>query len=927
KQSPDIMMVINLVSDDPNYDALYLSNYAVLQVQDPLKRVEGVGNINIFGADQYSMRVWLNPRSMFALGLTVDDVNAAIQAQNVQVAAGNIGAPPSPPNTNFQLLVNTKGRLTDPREFDRIIVKRGSNGQLIRLGDVGYAALGAKTYSSTCFLDGRPSAGLAIYQLPGSNAVSTAHAVEKAIQDLSKRFPPGVRYEIGYNPTTFIEQSLSAVFHTLVEAVILVVIVVLVFLQTWRATIIPLLAVPVSLIGTFAVMALLGFSLNNLSLFGLVLAIGIVVDDAIVVVENVERWIEHGLSPREATYKAMDEVSGAVIAIAVVLSAVFIPTALISGITGQFYRQFALTIAVATVISAFNSLTLSPALAAMLLRGHHAKKDPLTRILDLTVGWFFRLFNKAFGGLTTGYAWLVQRLLRLAGLVIVVYLAMLVLTFLGFKLIPSGFIPNQDQGYVVAIAQLPDGASLQRTEQVRAKLEQIALHVPGVAHTVAIPGLSFLDGSIRSNAVSMFATLKPFSERDGHPEQGSLAILGKIQGPAAAIQEAMVLVVPPPPVRGIGNAGGFKLQVEDQRAAGLDALAQATDNLLMAAYKEPGLTGFYSSFRTRVPQFYLNIDRDKAEALDVPIASVFSTLQTYLGSTYVNDFNFLGRTFQVNVQADGPFRAQADAIKQLYTRNNSGGMVPLGTLLDIESRNGPDIVSHYNIYPSANLQGNTKPGTSSGQAIEIMNRLARENLPPQFGYEWTELSLQEILAGNTAIYVFPLAVLFVFLALAAQYESWSLPLTIILIVPLCILSALVGVYIRHLDNNIFTQIGFIVLVGLACKNAILIVEFAKQQIDQGKDRREAALEAAHLRLRPILMTSFAFILGVVPLVFATGAGAEMRQALGTAVFSGMIGVTLFGILFTPIFFSLITKYFGARRPEQPKPVEPALTKV
>jgi hydrophobe/amphiphile efflux-1 (HAE1) family protein len=666
-------------------------------------------------------------------------------------------------------------------------------------------------------------------------------------------------------------------------------------------------------------MAALGFSLNNLSLFGLVLAIGIVVDDAIVVVENVERWIEHGLSPREATYKAMDEVSGAVVAIAVVLSAVFIPTALISGITGQFYRQFALTIAVATLISAFNSLTLSPALAALLLRKHDAKPDPLTRLVELLLGWFFHGFNRGFQAVAGGYAWLVRHLLRLAIVVVIIYLGLLGLTGLGFKTTPTGFIPAQDQGYIVAIGLLPDGASLQRTEAVTHKLEQIALHIPGVGHTVAIPGLSFLDSSNRANAVSMFMTLKSFKDRTSHPDQTSLAILSKVQAQASRIQEAMVLVVPPPPVRGIGNAGGFKLQVQDRRAAGLDALARVTDNLIATAQKQPGLTGFFTSFRTRVPQFYLDIDRDKAEALNVPIESVFSTLQTYLGSTYVNDFNFLGRTFQVNSQADAQFRDQAEKIKSLYTRSNTGSMVPLGTLLNIQERNGPDKVMHYNLYPSADIQGNTKPGTSSGQAIEIMNRLAAENLPPQFGYEWTELSLQEILAGNTAVYIFPLAVLFVFLALAAQYESWALPMAIILIVPMCLCSALAGVRIRAMDNNIFTQIGFVVLVGLACKNAILIVEFAKQQMDTGKDRATAALEAARLRLRPILMTSFAFILGVVPLVVAKGAGAEMRQALGTAVFSGMIGVTLFGILFTPVFFSLIMKFFGPRQPQPERP--------
>jgi multidrug efflux pump len=927
KQSPDIMMVINLTSDSPDYDALYLSNYAVLQLQEPLKRIRGVGDIRIFGAAEYSMRLWLNPEAMFARELTAEEITNAIQAQNVQVAAGNLGAEPAPPGTNFQLILNTKGRLEDPREFEQIIVKRGEDGQLVRLGDVARAELGAETYTGSCYLSGKPSAGMAIFQLPGSNAVSTARAIEHEIAKLAERFPAGLKYTIGYNPTEFIEQSIEAVFHTLFEAVILVVIVVLVFLQTWRATIIPLLAVPVSLIGTFAVMAAMGFSLNNLSLFGLVLAIGIVVDDAIVVVENVERWIERGLAPREATYKAMDEVSGPVVAIAVVLSAVFIPSALISGITGQFYRQFALTIAVATIISAFNSLTLSPALAAMLLRPHGAKKDLVTKFFDFALGWFFRLFNRAFTAMNSGYAAVLRRVVRFSLVALAVYVGFLCLTGLGFRIIPTGFIPPQDQGYLIGIALLPDGASLQRTDVVRKKLEAIALKTPGVANTVTITGFSVLDSSNRANALTMFMPLKSFEERKGHPDETGTAILAKVQAQAAQIQEGLVLVVPPPPVRGIGNAGGFRLWVQDQRAAGLDALAATTTALIAEGSKQPGLTGFFSSFRTKVPQFYLNIDRDKAEALDVPISSVFATLQTYLGSSYVNDFNFQGRTFQVRVQGDAPFRLQPDQIRNLYTRNNEGGMVPLGTLLAIEEINGPDKVSRYNLYPAADIQGNTRPRTSSGQAIETMNRLARETLPEQFGYEWTELSLQEILAGNTAIYIFPLAVLFVFLALAAQYESWSLPMAIILIVPMCLLAALTGVYLRGFDNNIFTQIGFIVLVGLACKNAILIVEFAKQQMEAGKERMEAAVEAAHLRLRPILMTSFAFILGVLPLVVATGAGSEMRQALGTAVFSGMIGVTLFGIFFTPVFFSVIMKFSAKKAPRVQEPApEPVATK-
>jgi multidrug efflux pump len=909
KQSPNIMLVVNLLSDHHTYDALYMANYAVLQIQEVLKRVEGVGNVQIFGASQYSMRLWMDPDKMFARGLVPGDVIAAVTAQNVQVAAGTLGEEPAPPGTNFQLIVNAKGRLTDPKEFERIIVKRGSDGQLVRFGDIGHAELGAQNYVNGSFLSGQPSVGIAIFQLPGANALKTAQNVESEMVRLAKNFPPGLKYEIAYNPTTFISQSISAVIETLFDAIVLVTIVVLIFLQSWRAAIIPLCAVPVSLVGTFAVMKVFGFSLNNLSLFGLVLAIGIVVDDAIVVVENVERWLEDGHSPVEAATKAMDEVSGAVVAIAIVLTAVFVPTALISGITGQFYRQFALTIAVATIISAFNSLTLSPALAALLLRPRSAKKDLLTRGMDFTLGWFFRLFNRGFDATNRVYTWIVGRLVRFALVAVVVYVGLLLLTGLGFKTIPTGFIPTQDQGYLIAVAQLPDGASLQRTEAVRQQLSAAVRKIPGVAYTVEIAGLSALDFTNRSNFLTMFLPLKPFEERAGDPQQKMGAILQKAQAAASKIQDAFVIVLPPPPVQGIGNAGGFKLEIEDRRSAGVEALAAATNNVIAAGEKEGGLVGFFTSLRTQVPQVYLNIDREKAEALDVPIDSVFQTLQAYLGAYYINDFNFLGRTFQVNLQGDSKFRVRPDQIGSLYTRNATGGMVPLGTLLDVQEINAPDKIMHYNLYPAADLNGSTLPGVSSGDAITKMENAAK-SLSDQFGYEWTELSLQEKLAGNTALFIFPLCVLFVFLALAAQYESWSLPLIIILIVPMCLLSALAGVFIRGFDDNIFTQIAFLVLVGLACKNAILIVEFARQQTDAGKGRVEAAVEAARLRLRPILMTSFAFILGVVPLVVATGAGAEMRQVLGTAVFAGMIGVTFFGIFLTPVFFVVITRLTG-----------------
>jgi len=915
KQSPDLMMVVHLLSPKGTYDQAYISNFAFLQIRDPLSRLEGVGNVNVFGAREYSMRIWLNPNKMYARSLTSDDIVSAIQAQNIQVAAGSLGAEPAPPGTELQLTLNTQGRLITPEQFGQIIVKRGDRGEIVYLSDVARTELGAKSYSVASYLDGKPAVALAIFQLPGSNAVRTAHAVRALMNELSKSFPHGLEYTIVYDPTQFIEQSVEAVIHTLFEAVALVLIVVLVFLQTWRATIIPLLAVPVSLIGTFAVMSVFGFSLNNLSLFGLVLAIGIVVDDAIVVVEAVEHNIEQGMSPKEATQKAMDQVGGAVVAIAVVLSAVFIPTAFISGITGQFYRQFALTIAVSTLISAFNSLTLSPALAGLLLKPRDAKKDFLTKAFDLFLGWFFRLFNKVFGAGVIGYVWIVRRLLRYAAIAILFYAGFLVLTYFGFKTVPVGFIPEQDQGYLIAFAQLPDAASLQRSEEVRKQMSEIARGVPGIIHTVEFTGFSGLDGTNRNNTVTAFLPLAPFEERIKNPRLTGGAITGAIRQKFAQIQDARVLVFPPPPVRGIGNAGGFKMQIQDRRGAGLTALQAATDQLIAKASAGHGLVGLFTSFRSQVPQLYLDIDRRKVETLDVPINSVFSTLQSYLGSTYVNDFNFVNRTDQVNVQGDAQFRIRPETIRDLYTRNNKNQMVPLGTVLDIQEITGPDKVMHYNIYPSAEINGNTLPGVSSGQAIDVMEQLAKETLPSQFGYEWTELSLQQILAGNSAVYIFPLCALFVFLVLAAQYESWSLPLAIILIVPMCLFAAISGVLIRGSDNNIFTQIGFVVLIGLACKNAILIVEFAKQQMDEGRNRQEAAVEASRLRLRPILMTSFAFTLGVFPLVRAVGAGSEMRQALGTAVFSGMIGVTFFGIFLTPVFFSVIMKLFaGGKKP-------------
>src|SRR5246127_901671 len=857
KQSPDILMAIGLTSKSNTYTPLYLSNYAYTQILDTLKRIEGVGNVQVFGAQPYSMRVWLNPDLMFSRGLTADDVANAIQAQNIQVAPGGVGAEPARPKTEFQLILNTKGRLITPEQFSRITLKRGNNGQIVYLGDVAKLELGGQSYTSSTYENGTiPAIGIGIFQLPGSNELKTAALVKKAIAEMAKSFPPGMEYSIPYDPTLFTQQSIDAVYETLRDAIILVVIVVMVFLQSWRIAVIPLIAVPVSLIGTLAVMALVGFSLNSLSLFGLVLAIGIVVDDAIVVVENVERWIERGLDPKEASRRAMDEVGGPVISVAIVLTAVFVPTALVSGISGQFYRQFALTIAMATLISAFNSLTLSPALAALLIKPGHVEMDLFSRLIDTVLGWFFRLFNRTFDFGSTVYGALVRRLLRVSGLVLVVYLGLLLLTGFVFQKVPGGFIPTMDQGYLIGFAQLPDGASLQRNDAVRRTIGVNGQKIPGVELTFAIEGLNILDSTTKSNSLTVFYPLKPYSERIDHPDQSATAIAGKMQAGFASIQDAFAVAIQPPSVRGLGNAGGFQLEIEDRRNAGSHALQQVTDKIVAAANKEPGLSHVFTTYHAYVPQLFLKIDREKAQTLGVSMNSIFTALQSYLGTNFVNNFNFLGRTYQVNLQGDTAFRSNPDQIRRIYVRNDKGGMVPLGSVLDVHRITGPDTVYHYNVYPAALIQGSTIPGVSSGQAIEKMERICKENLPSQFSFEWTQLTYQQVLAGNTAVFIFPLCVLFVFLALSAQYESWSLPLAVILIVPMCLLSAMVGVYARGQDNNIFTQIGFIVLVGLACKNAILIVEFARQQLEAGSGRLEAAAEAARLRLRPILMTVF-----------------------------------------------------------------------
>ncbi len=917
KRSTDLTMVAHLVSPDGARDELYLGNYAFLQVKDQLARIEGVGDVIVFGARDYSMRIWLDPEKLASRNMTASDVVRSIREQNLQVAAGTIGQPPVPSGQDFQLTISTQGRLLDEKQFGEIIIKQGSQGQVTRIQDVARVELAARDYSVSSQLSGKPASALVIFQLPGSNAIDTSDAVRAKLEELKKNFPPGVDYRVIYDTTLFARESIVAVVHTLFEAVLLVVLVVIVFLQNWRASIIPMLAVPVSLIGTFAVMKVFGFSLNNLSLFGIVLAIGIVVDDAIVVVENVERNIALGLAPVEATKKAMTEVSGPVVAVALVLCAVFVPTAFVSGITGQFYRQFALTIAVSTVISAFNSLTLSPALSAILLKGHHAKKDWFAAGMDRVLGWFFRLFNKGFERTTHGYTRAVGGVVRRGGIALAIYAGLLLLTWGGFKTVPTGFIPTQDSGYLIVFAQLPDGASLERSKKIIDRAGEIARTVPGVNGTVEFPGYNLLVGANLPNAGTMFVSLEAFEGRKD-PRKSAKAIMGQLYARYAELRDARVLVLPPPPVRGLGSTAGFKMMIQDRADIGLDALAGASFRMMVYGSQTPGLAQVFTTFTTRVPQLFVDVDRVKAKSMNVALSDVNDTLQTYLGSLYVNDFNRFGRTYQVTAQADANFRLRAEDIGKLKTRNAAGDMVPLGTLVDVHETTGPDKVIRYNMYPAADINGVALPGVSSGQAIALAQQLAAKELPPGMGYEWTELSFQEILAGNTIVFIFPLCVLLVFLTLAAQYESWSLPLAIILIVPMCLLSAIAGVWLRRMDNNIFTQIGLIVLVGLACKNAILIVEFAKQLEDTGKSITDAAIEAARLRLRPILMTSFAFILGVVPLVLASGAGAEMRQALGTTVFFGMLGVTFFGLILTPVFYVVIRK-LTARRTLESKP--------
>jgi hydrophobe/amphiphile efflux-1 (HAE1) family protein len=947
KKSPSILLVVNLISPESTYDQLYLSNYATINLRDELAQIKGVGDVTFLGQLDYSMRAWIDPNRMAARNLSASDVVTALREQNIQVAAGALGRPPVPTGQAFQYTLSTLGRLTTPEQFGEIVVKTGTAGETTRMRDLvtdvrddesgvkfGGIQLGAKVEDTSCRLDGQPSVGLAIFQQPGSNALATADAIRERMSELKTSFPPDVDYGIVYDTTPFIDESIHEVFKALRDAIILVAIVVLAFLQSWRSTLIPLIAVPVAIVGTFSVMAGLGFSLNNLSLFGLVLAIGIVVDDAIVVVEAVEHHLEHGLSPKDAARKAMGEVTGPIIAISLVLMCVFIPCAFISGITGQFFRQFALTIAVSTFFSAINSLTLSPALCALLLKPKDKQRDPLTRLINLLFGWFFKLFNAGFTKTSDLYSRGVGWQLRASVIILMIYGGLLYLTYIGFTSVPTGFIPSQDKGYLLVDVRLPDSASLERTQAVMAQVEEIALGVgsgpkesesheneseggiPGIAHTITISGQSIVQNAIGSNYGTVYVILDEFEHRHG-AEFNADAIATKLRAACfSEVQEASVAVFGAPPVDGLGSAGGFKVMVRDMTGLGLDALQEAADGLAANGNEQPGLVGLFSAFRSQTPQMYVDVDRVRCKAMGVPLSEAFLTLQLYLGGYYTNDFNQFGRTWQVNLQGDPQFRLTPDQIRQLKVRNLAGEMVPLGSVSTVSEIGGPALVTRYNGKTAAAVNGGSLPGVSSGTVIKTIEQLGTSELPQGTDLQWTELTLLQILAGNTAIIVFALAVVLVFLVLAAQYESLSLPFAVILVVPMCLLCSVIGVALAGLDINIFVQIGLVVLVGLAAKNAILIVEFAKAKTEEGASPREATLEACRLRLRPIIMTSLAFILGVLPLALAVGAGAEMRRTLGIAVFSGMLGVTIFGIFLTPVFYYVVVRLVGRKLPSQ-----------
>ncbi|GLK77774.1 multidrug efflux RND transporter permease subunit [Methylopila jiangsuensis] len=915
KRSSDFLMVVNLISPDKSLDTVYMSNYASVNVVDALKRIEGVGDITIFGERELSLRVWLDPNRLAAYGLASGDVVTAISQQNVQVSGGSLGAPPAPEGTVNQITVTTQGRFQDPEQFKQIIVRATPDGRLLRVGDVARVELAARSYSSNSYLGADPTVGMGIFQRPGTNATDAAAQIQAAMETLKRGFPQGLEYRIEYNPTVFIEESITAVEHTIYEAVALVVLVVFVFLQSWRAAIIPVAAIPVSLIATFAVMAAFGFSLNMLTLFGLILAIGIVVDDAIVVVENVERNIALGKDPKDAAHVTMDEVGTAVIAIALVLCAVFVPTAFIPGISGIFYQQFALTIAASTVLSALVSLTLSPALCAILLRPHAhggGRRNLAQKAADL----FNRNFDRGAHGYSRSVGWMVRH----KSLFLLIYAGLIGGAVYMFSVVPRGFIPQADQGYAILIAQLPEGANLQRTDEVARRAADIVRKVPGVKNAVTIAGFSGATFSAAANAATSFIIFEPFEERTKHgASQTAPMILAEAQKRLFAIEEAFVLAILPPTVRGIGQGGGFKMYVQDRSNLGFPALEGSVTELIAKANASGQVTRVFTSFNTRAPQVYLDIDRVKAQQLNVPVQNIFDALQTLLGTAYVNDFTALGRTFQVNAQADAQFRVKLSDVYQFKVRSTNGALVPLGTLITERNQTGPYTVERQNIYNAIALQGDAAPGVSTGQAIALMEKLAAETLPPGVQFEWVDLAYQEKLAGNTATLVFALAILFVFLFLAAQYESWALPLAIILITPLSLLAALLGVWAKGTDNNILTQIGFIVLIGLAAKNAILIVEFARQREDDGESIIQAAIDACKDRLRPIIMTSLAFSLGVVPLAFATGAASELRQAIGVAVLSGMVGVTILGLFLTPVFYvtirTLVDRMRGGKTPK------------
>lgn len=917
KSSPDLTMVVHLTSPNNRYDMLYLRNYGTLNIKDQLAKIPGVGQVRLFGSGDYAMRIWLNPDRIAERGMTPTEVINAVRSQNVQIAAGVIGGPPYSSGAQLQLPVNAQGRLSDPAEFEQIIIKRDGNGVITRLADVASVELDAQTYSLRSMLNNEQAVAIPIFSAPGSNALELSDNVRSAMAELKKNFPEDVDYTIVYDPTVFVRNSIKSVVNTLLEAVLLVVIVVIVFLQTWRASIIPLLAVPVSIIGTFAIMLPLGFSINVLSLFGLILAVGIVVDDAIVVVENVERNIEEGKEPRAATIQAMKEVTGPIIATSLVIAGVFIPIAFISGLTGMFYKQFALTIVIATFISTLNSLTLSPAMSALLLKPRDQQTDWLSRGMNFSLGWFFNLFNWGFGKSQNGYARSVCTFGIRKGVMMAIFAGLVASTYFSFGLVPNGFVPAQDKKYLISFAQLPAGATLDRTEKVMRKMADIALKQPGVANAVQFPGLS-VNGFVNSSSAGIvFVPLNDFEDRTT-PDLSARAIAGKLQVEFNKIDEAFIAIFPPPPVRGLGTTGGFKLQVQDRGNLGYQALDNVLKEVVQKANAHPALAGVYTNYNINVPQLFADLDRTKAQQLGIPVDEVFRTMQIYLGSIYVNDFNQFGRTYQVIAQAEKRFRSTPQDILRLQTRNAEGKMVPLGSVIQVKETFGPEVAARYNAFRAADINGNPAPGYSSGQAQDAITKILEETLPVGINFEWTELTYQQILAGNTAIYIFPLCIFFVFLVLAAQYESLALPIAVILIVPMSILSAIIGVWISGGDNNIFTQISLFVLAALACKNAILIVEFARELEDHGRSTIDAAVEASRLRLRPILMTSFAFIMGVLPLVLSTGAGAEMRQAIGVAVFSGMLGVTFFGLIFTPVFYVLLRSFekrFSSKKPE------------